>query len=252
LKSFFEVVDHFISPSYFLKQRYADWGIPPAKISVMENGQVYSGKVVDRGIMDEGYRIRFGYFGQLNPYKGIDVLLEAFYQLPKQVKKQVQLDVFGANLEIQTAGFIQKIKLLLEKTNGLAMNHGPYEHCELSALMGQVDCVIVPSIWWENSPMVIQEAFMHGLPVICSNIGGMAEKVTDGKNGLHFMVRKPSDLCEKIKLVASNRKILAELTANIRVPLTISESAAEHLALYHRFEKKKTERTALAPGDYSI
>src|ERR1044071_6965300 len=52
--------------------------------------------------------------------------------------------------------------------------------------MANFDWVVVPSIWWENSPLVIQEAFQHGRPVICSDIGGMAEKVTHGVNGLHF------------------------------------------------------------------
>jgi len=52
--------------------------------------------------------------------------------------------------------------------------------------MAAVDWVVVPSIWWENSPLVIQEAFAHGRPVICSDIGGMAEKVAHEKNGLHF------------------------------------------------------------------
>ena len=54
--------------------------------------------------------------------------------------------------------------------------------------MAEIDWVVVPSIWWENSPLVIQEAFLHGRPVICSDIGGMAEKVEHEVNGLHFRV----------------------------------------------------------------
>ena len=54
--------------------------------------------------------------------------------------------------------------------------------------MAEIDWVVVPSIWWENSPLVIQEAFLHGRPVICSDIGGMAEKVRHGVDGLHFRV----------------------------------------------------------------
>ncbi len=54
--------------------------------------------------------------------------------------------------------------------------------------MQSIDWMIMPSIWWENSPIVIQEAFFHGRPIICSNIGGMAEKIADGVNGLHFRV----------------------------------------------------------------
>jgi hypothetical protein len=47
---------------------------------------------------------------------------------------------------------------------------------------------IVPSIWPENSPVTIQEAFLCGMSVVASNIGGMAELVDDGRNGLLFKV----------------------------------------------------------------
>ena len=55
-----------------------------------------------------------------------------------------------------------------------------------------------PSIWWENSPVVIQESFFHGRPMICSNIGGMAEKITDGVDGLHFRVAASEDLVDRM------------------------------------------------------
>jgi len=62
-----------------------------------------------------------------------------------------------------------------------------------------VDWVVVPSVWWENSPLVIQEAFQQGRPVICSDIGGMAEKVTDGINGLHFTTGDAMSLADTLK-----------------------------------------------------
>ena len=65
-------------------------------------------------------------------------------------------------------------------------------------MMAAVDWVVVPSVWWENSPLVIQEAFAAGRPVICSDIGGMAEKVSDGINGLHFRIGDPEDLAATI------------------------------------------------------
>ena len=55
--------------------------------------------------------------------------------------------------------------------------------------------VVVPSIWWENSPVVIQEAYAARRPVICSGIGGMAEKVIDGVTGLHVLARSSMPRC---------------------------------------------------------
>jgi circadian clock protein KaiC len=48
--------------------------------------------------------------------------------------------------------------------------------------MGEIDWVVVPSIWWETGPLTVLEAFQYGRPVICSDIGGMAEKVSHGVN----------------------------------------------------------------------
>ena len=62
--------------------------------------------------------------------------------------------------------------------------------------------MVVPSIWWETGPLVVMEAFQYGRPVICSDIGGMSERVTDGVNGLHFRRRDPDDLARKMQRAA--------------------------------------------------
>jgi glycosyltransferase involved in cell wall biosynthesis len=78
-----------------------------------------------------------------------------------------------------------------------------------------VDWVVVPSIWWENAPLVIQEAFAHGRPVICSDIGGMAEKVTDGVDGLHFRAGDPQSLADTIERAVGTPGLWDRLRAGI-------------------------------------
>jgi glycosyltransferase involved in cell wall biosynthesis len=136
-------------------------------------------------------RNRFGFFGQINPYKGFDILLEAINLIPKAERKKIVLEVHGANLESQEAGFQEKIKKLVEPLveQGVVQWIGPYQPHELRARMANIDWVCIPSIWWENSPMIIQEAFSMGRPVICSDIGGMAEKISNGVNGIHVAAR---------------------------------------------------------------
>ncbi len=65
---------------------------------------------------------------------------------------------------------------LIEEAGPRVRFYGAYQNAEMPRLMQSVDWVVMPSIWWENSPIVIQEALHHRRPVICSNIGGMAEK----------------------------------------------------------------------------
>src|SRR5438067_2451574 len=118
-------------------------------------------------------------------------------------KSPVTLRIHGANLDIQDGEFKRKIAALLEETTRSVTLAGKYDSSDLPHLMRDIDWVVVPSIWWENSPLVIQEAFLHGRPVICSNVGGMAEKVDNGVNGLHFRVGGPVLLAQVIREAAN-------------------------------------------------
>jgi glycosyltransferase involved in cell wall biosynthesis len=109
------------------------------------------------------------------------------------------LKIHGANLELQDGEFKRIVARFLEETRDSVTLVGKYRPEQLPALMRDIDWVVVPSIWWENSPLVIQEAFLNNRPVICSNVGGMAEKVTAGINGLHFRVGDPTSLAAVIR-----------------------------------------------------
>ncbi|MEG1680751.1 MAG: glycosyltransferase, partial [Stenotrophomonas sp.] len=163
----FALVDQFVSPSEFLRQRYIAWGIAPDKIVVIENGQSDEAPLPPRPLAEGETRNRFGFFGQINPFKGLDVLLEALTLMPKEEFQQK----------------IEELRAPLIK-QGVLQWVGPYQPHELRSRMAGVDWVVVPSIWWENSPMVIQEAFVCGRPLLVSDIGGMKEKVRNGVDGV--------------------------------------------------------------------
>src|SRR5205807_9598789 len=100
----------FIAPSNLLKSRYVAWGLPADKIHVIENGQPKVERLPLRPLAEGEIRGRFAYFGQINPYKGVDILLEAFCLLPNAVRNKVHLDIHGANLEKQEPEFQKKIR----------------------------------------------------------------------------------------------------------------------------------------------
>ncbi len=232
VQSHFSLVDLFVAPSQFLMERYVDWGIPRDRIVFEEYGRLSMPKT-DRPEVQRS-RTRFGFFGQISPYKGVDVLLEAMkiiaerqrleaesrldFSTPAPERPRPHLRVHGANLDLQEHAFQTRIKSLLEQTRENVVHIGRYDHRQLPSLMADIDWVIVPSIWWENSPLVIQEAFGYGRPVICSNIGGMAEKVRDGVDGLHFRVADPMSLADTIERACSTPDLWSTLTAGIRPP----------------------------------
>jgi glycosyltransferase involved in cell wall biosynthesis len=241
IKSVFELVDLFIAPSKFLRQRYIEWGIPTEKIRHEDYGRIAAPLEPDPP--DVGNRRRLGFFGQMTEFKGVDVLLEAMKILTRE-EFDVHLTIRGANLDIQQPPFQQKIEALLEETAGSVRSAGPYHHDELPQLMRSVDWVVVPSIWWENAPLVIQEAMMHRRPVICSDIGGMAERVRDGITGLHFRVRDPYSLADTIKRALDTEGLWQTLRANLSDPHSIEEHLVTITGIYNELLDR-----AAATGD---
>lgn len=206
------LVDMFLAPSRFLRQRYVDWGIPADKIRFEEYGRALGD--ADAASGPRKYRNRFGFFGQLNRFKGIFVLLKAMVILRKR-GVDAHLGIHGANLDLQGEEFREDFDALLEAAGDTVTFTGEYDASERSALMQDVDWVVVPSIWWENSPLVIQEAFAHGRPVICSGVGGMAEKVADGVNGIHFRRGDDEGLADAIAAAAGSETLWDELREGI-------------------------------------
>ncbi len=193
----FAYVDEFVAPSHFLAERYVEWGIPEQKMHVIENVLPDVEPIPPRKLSADEKRYRFAFFGQVNPYKGIDLLLQAVAMLPDEIRSQFRLDIHGANLDIQESSFKTKVTELLEEVKDVVHIRGQYEPEQLPSRMAECDWVIIPSIWWENSPVVIQEAIRFGRPLIGANIGGMKEKI-ENIAGMTFEARSAASLADKI------------------------------------------------------
>jgi len=238
-KEYFRNVDLFLSPSKFLVSRYVEWGLPADRIRYLENGRKPQPEARPRRIGEDGHRNRFAFFGQLNPYKGLLVLLEAMVLLQEEYHPDVHLDIHGSNLDLQREDFKSNFTSLLEEADESVTYHGAYEPADMPRLMKNVDWVVIPSIWWENAPLVIQEAFMHKRPVLCSDIGGMAEKVAHGVNGLHFKAQDPQSLAETLIRASATKGLWDQLRENIpRIPTT-DEAVAEHELIYRSLLKAR-------------
>jgi glycosyltransferase involved in cell wall biosynthesis len=234
LKDHLNLADAFVSPSHFLIDRYVKWGLPAAKFSMLENGIDTAQIAPPRPLPPGGRRSRFGFFGQVTEFKGVQVLLDAVGRVPDAVwGDDAALCIFGGNLENQPAEFRACFENLVEKAGRRAKFYGPYRAEEMPDLMRQVDWVVVPSIWWENSPLVIQEAFLHARPLVASDIGGMREKVVDGINGVHFRVGSAEDLADKLGELLRDAGAWERLRSGAPKPIGHQEAAEQHMALYH-------------------
>ena len=109
---------------------------------------------------------------------------------------------------------------------------GKVDDEDVGSALSELDALIVPSLWYENSPLVIQEAFAAKVPVIASDLGALAEKVRHGLDGLLFRPGDRQDLVAKIGSLLEKPLLLKELRENIRPVKTIEENADELERLY--------------------
>lgn len=248
IKSHFDLVDLFLCPSQFLLGRYVDWGIPKNKIRYVENGHIAANAAIEA--TPPPNRNAFAYFGQITPYKGLPVLLEAAFNLLKRGWCDFRLDIYGTTLFLDSERE-SVIKQKCEKLENHVQVHGGYRPEDAVKLMSTVDWLVVPSIWWENSPLVIQEAFVARRPVICSAIGGMAEKVRHGVDGLHFRAGDPVDLADTMMRACTEPGLHQRLMGGIGPVRAMRASARAHLQLYG-VKKSAPESTSRSASDPSV
>ncbi|MDC0435343.1 glycosyltransferase family 4 protein [bacterium] len=233
IKAHFDLVEIFVSPSLFLKQRYVQWGIQSDRIQVIENLLDKKQKQETEEQSNNLYKpLRLTFFGQINWFKGLDILLEAIDILPDKARSRVRLDINGSGLENQHKPLRRKIQNYINMHKGCVRLRGPYRPSELCKLMSQSDWMIVPSRWWENSPMVILEAKKYGVPILCSDIGGMAEKVEHAKTGRHFMAGRADALAAQIQWALDNPEQHAIYSQTISKSYQPDESYRLHVNMY--------------------
>ncbi|HUZ65568.1 MAG TPA: glycosyltransferase family 4 protein [Acetobacteraceae bacterium] len=251
-KSYFALVDRFVCPSRFLLERYAAWGIERAKLLCIENGQhlppAAPAPDTDEAAAAASLCRRFGFFGQISRLKGIDLLFDAIGMLDPATAGTPGFRIHGS-LQWQTDAFRAAFADRLATLGGRVAFGGPYRAQDVGALMREVGWVVVPSIWWENSPLVIQEAFAHGRPVIVADIGGMAEKVQERVNGLHFRARSAAHLA-RVLAEAADPALWSACRRRIEPPPSIEAATGTHLALYAQIaaEREPLPATAARPA----
>lgn len=233
IKTHLAAVDRFVAPSRFLRQRYVEWGLPAEKIEVIANARPSQEPAPHRP--GDGRRASFGYFGNLNPWKGVLPLLQAAQLLRAAGEREFSLRIHGG-APFQSEAFTTALDAALAGTEGVVTHCGPYRREEVPALMAEVDWVVMPSIWWENAPLVIQEAFQHRRPLIVSNIGGMAEMVRDDVDGLHVRPGDPAALARAMRRAMDEYGLWQRLVDGIASQPSLAECAGRHLALFDRLK----------------
>ncbi|MFH1550591.1 MAG: glycosyltransferase family 4 protein [Planctomycetota bacterium] len=219
-------IDRIISPSPFLKSEFERHGYPAEKIILSDYG--FDTSPFERFDREPTEGVRFGFVGTVSEMKGVHVLAEAFNRLED---RKATLHVFGSMETFPR--YANRVRSLIGRDG--AYFHGAFEPADVARTFEQFDVLVTPSIWYENSPLVIHEAFMSGTPVIATNLGGMADLVRDGEWGLLFERGDNEDLADKMARLSQEPGLIAKLSSNIPPVKTIQDDADKLTALYGRF-----------------
>lgn len=189
-------VARFIALTEFARSTFVAAGFPPDRFLVKPN-------FTDP---DPGERQGLGeyalFVGRLVENKGLQVLLNAWKQLPAQYPLRIVGDgPEGLALEAQAREF---------QLSGITFR-GRLGHAAVIEAIKGARFVIVPSTWYEGFPMCIAESFACGTPVLSSGLGAMAEIVEDHLTGLHFHRGDPQDLARKVEWAWNHPAELAEM-----------------------------------------
>jgi glycosyltransferase involved in cell wall biosynthesis len=221
----FDNVDLFVAPSRSVAREFERLGIDPTRLRVSDYGFPPPAPSTGRPPRDPRAALRIGYVGTLAWHKGVHVLMEAVRQMPAGA---CELRVFGdpdvfpaytASLRAFAAGLPVRFM-------------GPFDRDCADEAYSQIDVLVVPSLWLENSPLVVHEAFMAGVPVVAARIGGLPELVEDGRNGLLYDPRSPAELATALRRLVDDPEALERLARARPAVKAIGEDAEAWEAAY--------------------
>ena len=246
--------DLLISPSRFHAQRFRDLGLAPEGIRVIPHG-------LDHGLVPPRETLRWpprriGFIGTVIPSKGVHILVEAFNRMGR---RDLSLHIHGEAPPFHgDTGYLDRLRSLAREDLSISF-HGGYDQAALPDILGSLDVLVVPGLWWEAFCLTIREAMLSGLPVLASDLGAMHEALADLDEDVLFRPGDPEDLVWKLDALLTDEpryRRLSRLRGRVR---GLEEMAAEteraylevardgaleraHRPYLERWKRKGTER----------
>ncbi|MBU1425982.1 MAG: glycosyltransferase family 4 protein [Gammaproteobacteria bacterium] len=186
-------VTRYIALNEFCRSKFIEGGLPAERVVVKPN-------FVDFAAPQTVSREGMLFVGRLSVEKGISTLIKSLALSP------------GTRLRVAGDGPESGLLDGVPGVNKLGSLPGEKVREEMSRTLA----LVVPSIWYENFPRTIVEAFACGLPVIASRIGALADIVRDGETGLLFEPGNPRDLADKMAWAQAHPQAMLEMGKRAR------------------------------------
>ena len=199
-KTWQKKIHRFIALSNFSKSKFIEAGFSSDKISVKPNfvQDPYQGAQFERPVNFNGHAL---YLGRLNQEKGILRLVRAWKKM---------------NFPLHIAGSGPLLKQIENEQSENVTLLGHLDQAEKDEALRNARFLILPSESYEGFPVVVAEAYAHGLPILASRIGSLQELIVDQKTGVHFAVDDELDLQTKANTLFHSKELLSKMNSECR------------------------------------
>ena len=240
LQQMAKYADRIVAMSEWVYDAILKNGIPKEKLFLLRHG--ISESLLPQASYPKKQTdcLRVGFLGRWHPTKGIHVLVEAIKHLPDDIP--IELIIHGVSEENKQ--YQEQVMARIGNDPRIKVAH-QLKREEVPIALAQFDVLAVPSQWLETGPMVVVEAHAHGVPVVGSNLGGVAEKVTHEVDGLLVPPTDVKAWAEAFAHLALNLGLVQQLRNGIKPVRTISLEAADSIALYNSILAAQFDQRAL-------
>ncbi len=219
-------------PTRLMRDIFVENGIDSQLIKHVPFG-IDTSKLNEHQTKKPSEKVRIGYIGTFFEHKGVDLLVRAFLALPENLAAEAQLKLYGdVN---QFPEYVNTLKQMVADSPERGRNVcflGIFPNDQLGVVMEEIDVLVVPSRWYENTPLVMQSALATLTPLIATDLGGMSELVKHGENGLLFKLNDYQSLQQQLTAVLEDRALLSEFASNIKPERTVSQMVDDIESVY--------------------
>ena len=224
-------VDHVVAVSQWVSEVLKHNGVSAGKITLSRQGILMPEKM-PRPMRRHGQAepLKIAYFGRTDRSKGPDLLVRALKMIPGA---NVRIDIFAIRQSAEPDRNYEWLETQARQDRrvNLAASIPPDK---VIGLMTEYDLIAVPSRWLETGPLVVLEAFAAGIPVLGANLGGIAELVRDGVDGILVAPDDPVAWAATIRRLADDRRVIDRMRVGITPPRTMTAAADDMAKLYAR------------------
>jgi glycosyltransferase involved in cell wall biosynthesis len=222
MKRMINLFDRVFVPTSLMKEKMEEFGLDPSKIRKQPFG-------INLDYIDESHltkterdHVCFGFIGSLNEPKGAHIAIKAIRSLPSNL--DVRLKIYGR--EIDFPDYCEHLRSLASGDERIEFMD-TFPNTAIGEIFQGIDALIVPSLWHENTPLVVYSAQSTKTPVIASNLGGLTEVIRHEDNGLLFEKGDVEGLASLMIKIINDREILKRLSKNARKPKGIAQYVDE-------------------------